>query len=120
MSDPSRTSPLRETPFHDRHVGLGARMVDFAGWDMPIQYAGILAEHEHTRRATSVFDICHMGELELRGPTTLVDLEHLLTMPVATLAIGQCRYGYLLREDGGVLDDHGRLPWGLRGFGRGR
>jgi len=94
-----------QTPLFAAHVALGARMAPFAGWDMPIQYAGILAEHEHTRRATSVFDICHMGELELRGPTALVDLEHLLTMPVATLAIGQCRYGYLLREDGGVLDD---------------
>ena len=80
-------------------------MAPFAGWDMPIQYAGILAEHEHTRRATSVFDICHMGELELRGPTALADLEKLLTMPVVALAIGQCRYGYLLRDDGHVLDD---------------
>lgn len=80
-------------------------MAPFAGWDMPIQYTSILAEHEHTRRATSVFDICHMGEFELRGPTARADLERLLTMPIASLAVGQCRYGYLLRAGGGVLDD---------------
>ena len=80
-------------------------MAPFAGWDMPIQYAGILAEHEYTRRATSLFDICHMGEFDLRGPTALADLEKILTLPVAPLAIGQCRYGYLLRDDGHVLDD---------------
>lgn len=100
-----RYIPPVKTPLFEAHVALGARMAPFAGWDMPIQYTGILAEHEHTRHATSIFDICHMGEFELRGPTALADLEHLLTMPVATLAVGQCRYGYLLREDGGVLDD---------------
>jgi len=93
------------TPLFAAHVARGARMAPFAGWDMPIQYTSILTEHEHTRRATSVFDICHMGEVELRGPTALADLERLLTLPVATLAVGQCRYGYLLRDDGGVLDD---------------
>jgi aminomethyltransferase len=100
-----RYSGRVKTPLYEAHVALGARRAPVAGWDMPIQYAGILAEHEHTRRATSVFDICHMGEFELRGPTALADLERLLTMPVATLAVGQCRYGYLLREDGHVLDD---------------
>ena len=94
-----------KTPLFEAHVALGARMAPFAGWDMPIQYTGILAEHEHTRRVASVFDTCHMGEFELRGPTAEADLERLLTLPVATLATGQCRYGYLLREDGGVLDD---------------
>ena len=100
-----RYSRRMKTPLFEAHVALGARMAPFAGWDMPIQYAGILAEHEHTRRATSVFDICHMGEFELRGPTALADLEKILTMPVAPLASGQCRYGYLLRDDGHVLDD---------------
>ncbi len=100
-----RYSRCVQTPLYEAHVALGARLAPFAGWDMPIQYTGILAEHEQTRRATSVFDICHMGEFELRGPTALADLERLLTMPVASLAPGQCRYGYLLREDGGVLDD---------------
>jgi len=93
------------TPLFAEHLALGARMAPFAGWDMPIQYTSILSEHDHTRRATSVFDICHMGEFEVDGPTALADLERLLTMPVASLAVGQCRYGYLLRDDGGVLDD---------------
>jgi aminomethyltransferase len=94
-----------QTPLFAAHQALGARLAPFAGWDMPIQYTSIIAEHEHTRRATSVFDICHMGEFELRGPTARADLERLLTLPVATLAPGQCRYGYMLRDDGGVLDD---------------
>jgi len=79
--------------------------VEFAGWDMPVQYEGILAEHQRTRRACTVFDTCHMGEFELSGPGAAADLERLLTMRIGTMAVGQCRYGYLLREDGGVLDD---------------
>jgi aminomethyltransferase len=80
-------------------------MAEFGGWDMPIQYEGILAEHEHTRTQTGLFDICHMGEFELIGPTAVADLEKLLTMKVSTLAVGQCRYGFLLNEQGGVIDD---------------
>ena len=80
-------------------------MAEFGGWDMPIQYEGILAEHEHTRTKTGLFDICHMGEFELTGPTAVADLERLLTMKVSTLAIGQCRYGFMLNEQGGVIDD---------------
>ncbi len=80
-------------------------MAPFGGWDMPIQYQGILAEHHATRTAATVFDTSHMGEFELRGPTALADLERLLTLDVGGIAIGQCRYGYLLRDDGGVLDD---------------
>lgn len=93
------------TPLYDVHVSLGARMAPFAGWDMPIQYEGIVVEHQHTRTKASIFDTCHMGEFELRGPTAEPDLERLLTQRVDTLRDGQCRYGYLLREDGGVLDD---------------
>ena len=80
-------------------------MAEFGGWDMPIQYEGILAEHEHTRTKTGLFDICHMGEFELTGPTACADLEKLLTMNVSTLAVGQCRYGFMLNEQGGVIDD---------------
>jgi aminomethyltransferase len=80
-------------------------MAEFGGWDMPIQYEGILAEHEHTRTRTGLFDICHMGEFELTGPTACADLETLLTMKVSTLAVGQCRYGFMLNEQGGVIDD---------------
>jgi aminomethyltransferase len=96
---------MKRTPLYDAHVALGARMGPFGGWDMPIQYEGILAEHAHTRARTAIFDICHMGEFELKGPAAEADLERLLTQRVSTIAQGQCRYGYLLREDGGVLDD---------------
>ena len=80
-------------------------MAPFAGWEMPIQYRGILQEHAHTRQQASVFDTCHMGEFEITGPAAESDLESLLTQRVSTLKPGQCRYGYLLREEGGVLDD---------------
>lgn len=80
-------------------------MAEFGGWDMPIQYEGILAEHEHTRTKTGLFDICHMGEFELVGPSACADLETLLTMNLSTLAVGQCRYGFMLNEQGGVIDD---------------
>lgn len=96
---------MKTTPIHQEHINLGARMAEFGGWDMPIQYEGILAEHAHTRTQTGLFDICHMGEFELTGPTAAADLENLLTLKVSTLSIGQCRYGFLLNEQGGVIDD---------------
>ena len=94
-----------KTPLYDRHVALGARMAQFAGWDMPIQYEGILPEHTQTRTRAAIFDTSHMGEFELSGHSAAADLDRLLTSNVSTIALGQCRYGYLLREDGGVLDD---------------
>ena len=94
-----------KTSLFDVHVKLGARMAPFGGWDMPIQYEGILAEHEQTRKRAAIYDICHMGEFEFRGPTAEGDLERLLTQNIATIKVGQARYGYLLRGDGGVIDD---------------
>jgi aminomethyltransferase len=96
---------MKYTPLHEEHIALGARMAEFGGWDMPIQYEGILAEHQHTRTKTGLFDICHMGEFELTGPAAAADLEKLLTMKISTLAIGQCRYGFMLNQQGGVIDD---------------
>ncbi len=96
---------MKTTPLHAEHIALGARMAEFGGWNMPIQYEGILAEHQHTRTKTGLFDICHMGEFELSGPTAAADLENLLTMKISTLAISQCRYGFMLDEQGGVIDD---------------
>ncbi len=98
-------TPPRRTPLFDRHVALGARMAPFGGFEMPIQYAGILQEHESTRRAVALFDTCHMGEFEIEGPTAAADLDRLVSCAVAPLAIGQCRYGYLCNPAGGVLDD---------------
>jgi|APTNR8051073442_1049403.scaffolds.fasta_scaffold00086_25 aminomethyltransferase len=94
-----------KTPLFDTHVALQARMAPFGGWDMPIQYEGIQPEHQWTRTRAALFDICHMGEFELRGSTAQADLERLLTQNVTTIAVGQARYGYLLDEQGGVLDD---------------
>ena len=94
-----------KTPLYDAHVKLGARMAPFGGWDMPIQYEGILIEHAYTRSVCGLFDICHMGEFELSGPTAESDLERLLTQSVKAIAIGQCKYGFLLKDNGGVIDD---------------
>ena len=94
-----------KTPLFETHAKLGARIAPFGGWDMPIQYEGIMAEHEQTRKRAAIFDICHMGEFELRGPTAERDLENLLTQNIGAIKLGQARYGYLLRDDGGVMDD---------------
>jgi len=96
---------MKRTPLFEKHVALKARMAPFGGWEMPIQYEGILIEHACTRNRATVFDTCHMGEFELAGPTAQADLERLLTQSIASIKEGQCRYGYLLRDDGGVLDD---------------
>jgi aminomethyltransferase len=80
-------------------------MASFAGWDMPIQYEGIVAEHMHTRTAAAVFDICHMGEFLIRGPGARQQLEQAVSHRLDNLAPGKCRYGFLLNPQGGVLDD---------------
>jgi aminomethyltransferase len=93
------------TPLYAEHLALGAQMVPFAGWEMPLLYEGIIAEHQQTRQRATLFDICHMGEFELSGPEAAADLERLLTLRVARIKPGACAYGFLLAEDGGVLDD---------------
>ncbi len=80
-------------------------MADFAGWDMPIQYAGILAEHEHTRTKVSLFDICHMGEFLVSGEGATEALAKVLTQNFETLHVGKCRYGFILNDEGKILDD---------------
>jgi len=96
---------MKQTPLYGEHTACGARMAEFGGWDMPIQYAGILAEHQHTRTRAGLFDICHMGEFEISGPEATADLENLLTQKIENLQIGQCRYGFMLDNNGGVIDD---------------
>ncbi|MFO7957037.1 MAG: glycine cleavage system aminomethyltransferase GcvT [Candidatus Brocadiia bacterium] len=95
---------MRTTLF-DNHVKLGARMVDFAGWEMPVQYTGILREHRHTRSRVSLFDTCHMSEFIVRGPGAVSALQRALACRVDDLRVGRCRYGFLLNRDGGVIDD---------------
>ena len=96
---------LATTPLYEQHVALGAHMAPFGEWNMPINYVGIVEEHQHTRRAAGVFDICHMGEFTVKGVHAAHDLDRLISASVGTLAPGRCRYGFLLNEKGGVLDD---------------
>jgi aminomethyltransferase len=99
------SSDLRRTPLYDRHLLAGAKLVDFAGWEMPVQYQGVIAEHMAVREACGIFDVSHMGEIETSGPGALALLQRLLSNDVAKLALGGAQYSVLCREDGGVLDD---------------
>ncbi len=92
-------------PLHDAHVAAGGRMVDFAGWEMPVQYTGILDEHRAVREACGVFDISHMGEFFVRGSGAAAALDALLTNRVAALGLGEAQYSLMLNEQGGVIDD---------------
>jgi aminomethyltransferase len=97
---------LLKTPLYDLHVELGARMVPFVGYSMPVQYpAGLMAEHKHTRTAAGLFDISHMGQLRLVGPDAAAAFETLMPVDVIDLAPGKQRYGLLLDDAGGILDD---------------
>ncbi|MFC1806148.1 glycine cleavage system aminomethyltransferase GcvT [Planctomycetota bacterium] len=91
------------TALYDQHVALGGRMVDFHGWELPVQFEGILAEHRHCRAAACLFDTSHMGQLRIRAAAE--ELSHVTTQNAATLRIGRGRYGFLLDEAGGILDD---------------
>jgi len=93
------------TPLYDSHVAAGGRMVDFAGWEMPVQYSGILAEHKAVREAVGVFDISHMGEFFVGGPGSAAWLDSLLANNVASLPDGTAQYSLMLNERGGVIDD---------------
>jgi aminomethyltransferase len=95
----------RRTALYDRHVALKARVVPFAGWDMPVQYAGIAAEHKAVRTSAGVFDVSHMARLSFGGPDALALLEKVFTNSVATMKDGQVRYGLVCNEGGGILDD---------------
>jgi aminomethyltransferase len=99
------TTELRETPLTDQHEALGAKLVPFAGWLMPIQYAGIKEEHLAVRRSVGVFDVSHMGQLQTHGPQALRKLQRLVSNDVEKIAEGGAQYSLLCKPDGGVLDD---------------
>ena len=100
------TLALRRTPLHDAHVALGARLVPFAGWEMPVQYpAGIQAEHRAVREACGMFDVSHMGEFVVRGPDAIAFVNHVTSNDVSALAVGQIHYTTLLTEQGTIVDD---------------
>lgn len=97
---------LKHTPLHAEHVAFGAKIVPFAGYAMPIQYpTGILKEHQAVRNAAGLFDVSHMGELEVRGADALDLVQYVLTNDASRLAVGQAQYTVLCRDDGGTLDD---------------
>ncbi len=99
------TDTLLKTPLYDLHVGFGARMVEFAGWEMPVQFAGIVEEHHHTRTACSVFDVSHMGRLRIMGGDAGALLDRICTRNLAGAEAGRSFYAHVCREDGGILDD---------------
>jgi aminomethyltransferase len=119
MSD---DASLARTPLHDWHAAHGGRMVDFAGWSMPVQYGSIVDEHQATRRAAGLFDISHMGRLIIDGPGARAFLDSVLTRRIDDMTPGQVRYSLMCNEAGGVLDDvlvyQIHLPeGGLSGYG---
>ncbi|HWH55109.1 MAG TPA: glycine cleavage system aminomethyltransferase GcvT [Gaiellaceae bacterium] len=96
---------LLRTPLYERHVALGARLVPFAGWEMPVQYDGVIPEHKAVRADSGVFDVSHMGELEVEGPKAHQLLQSLLSNDLDRLAPGEAQYTLLTNDEGGIVDD---------------
>lgn len=96
---------LRRTPLHAEHVAAGARLVPFAGWEMPVQYEGVAAEHEAVRQRSGMFDVSHMGQIGARGPDAAAFLQRVVSNDVTKLALGGAQYSCLCADDGGILDD---------------
>src|SRR3954451_15774465 len=103
MNSPTET--LRRTPLYERHEAAGARLVPFAGWEMPVQYEGIRQEHVNVRTNAGLFDVSHMGEIETSGPQAEGFLQRILSNDVTKIADHGAQYSVLCKEDGGVLDD---------------
>jgi aminomethyltransferase len=101
----SSTTDLRRTPLYERHLAAGARVVPFAGWEMPVQYAGVKEEHLAVRSTCGVFDVSHMGEIRTVGKGATAFLQRILSNDVEKIAVGGSQYSVLCTEDGGVLDD---------------
>ena len=118
MSDPNDSQPLQRTPLHALHVDLGAKMVPFAGYEMPVSYpAGIVAEHRQCRDAAALYDVSHMGQLRLVGGDAAAALETLVPVDIVGLAESKQRYALFTNDAGGILDD---LMVTRRAGGRGR
>src|SRR2546430_12704548 len=96
---------LLRTPLYDRHVALGARLVPFAGWEMPVQYEGVIPEHLAVRNDCGVFDVSHMGELEVEGPRACEYLQRLLSNDLERIEPGKAQYTLLTNGEGGIVDD---------------
>lgn len=96
---------LKRTPLYERHVALGARMVDFAGWNMPVQYSGLVEEHNAVRSSAGLFDISHMGRFMIDGRDAEAFLQYIVTCDVSRIDVGQSSYGLLCHPNGGIIDD---------------
>lgn len=96
---------MKKTPLYEKHIRLNAKIIDFGGWAMPVQYTNVIDEHRTTRSAAGLFDICHMGEIEVRGPQAFNLLQLVLTRNLAEQNIGQVKLSALLNEEGGIIDD---------------
>jgi aminomethyltransferase len=96
---------MRKTPLHDEHLALGGRVIDFHGWALPVQYVGIVQEHVHTRTNVALFDTCHMGEFVVRGQKAREAVDRLICNDTLNLPLGRCRYGAMLNDDAGIVDD---------------
>jgi aminomethyltransferase len=99
------STALRRTPLYERHSAAGAKLVPFAGWEMPVQYSGIRREHLAVRHEVGIFDVSHMGQVETRGPDALAFLQRVLSNDIRRVSEGGAQYSVMCREDGGVLDD---------------
>src|SRR5215831_10492540 len=97
--------PLKKTPLNARHRSLGARMVEFGGWDMPVEYSGIVDEHMAVRTRAGLFDVSHMGEIEIAGRDALTAVQHITSNDAAKLTVGQIQYSALTTPQGTFVDD---------------
>ena len=105
MSEVGAGAAIHATPLHDRHLALGARLVDFAGWRMPLQYTSILDEHRAVREGAGLFDLCHMGEIVVAGAEAGRALDYALVSWPSALRVGRAGYSMLCAADGGILVD---------------
>jgi aminomethyltransferase len=105
VSDHHLRRGMHKTPLYNEHLDRGAKVVDFNGWALPLQFRGIVEEHHHTRTAASIFDCSHMGEYRVRGKEAILRYDREIISDVSTIPVGRCRYGAVLTEEGGILDD---------------
>ena len=105
IEERATTTRLQQSPLHDEHLRLGANLIDFGGWEMPVKYSGIIEEHHAVRNAAGLFDISHMGELWVSGARAADFLNWVLTNDVRNLDLGQAQYSLMCNESGGVVDD---------------
>lgn len=96
---------MKKTPLYEKHVALNAKIIDFGGWAMPVQYTNVIDEHTTTRNAAALFDICHMGEIEVKGPQAFDLLQHVLTRDLSAQKTGQVKLSAVLNDQGGIIDD---------------